>query len=177
MDDVRRQQTAERPVASKDKRAVQLERRRVAQLVSTRLKLDALFARLSLWLLQDSDDDVAPSKKFRGGPGGANGNGGGGHGGGGGEDDEDDEAAEAVTYKPTIDLSVGGDAAWKRPPLQPLNPATEPISQQQRAAQTREEPAAATAAAPSSTCRCDSDMHCLLLLLLLLALPFAQPCS
>jgi len=46
-------------------------------------------------------------------------------------DDAEDEAAAEVTggYKPSIDLSIGGDEAWKRPPLQAINPLTDNISQ------------------------------------------------
>lgn len=33
-------------------------------------------------------------------------------------------------YKQSIDLSVGGDAAWKRPALAAINPATDSVSMQ-----------------------------------------------
>ena len=45
------------------------------------------------------------------------------------EDDDDEGAVEGTGYQPTIDLSVGGDAAWKRPPLAPINPQTDALSQ------------------------------------------------
>ncbi len=69
-----------------------------------------------LCVLQDSDDEGGgpASKKFRGGAAVA--------------EDEEDEAAEAASgYKQSVDLSVGGSDAWKRPPLASINPATESI--------------------------------------------------
>jgi hypothetical protein len=47
------------------------------------------------------------------------------------DDDDDDAAEEGTGYKPTIDLSIGGDAAWKRPSLASLNPVTDNLSQLQ----------------------------------------------
>lgn len=44
------------------------------------------------------------------------------------EDDDDEAAVEGSGYKPSIDLSIGGDEAWKRPKVAPINPATDSIS-------------------------------------------------
>lgn len=46
------------------------------------------------------------------------------------DDDDDDAAAmEGNGYQPTIDLSIGGDAAWRRPPVADINPVTDRLSQ------------------------------------------------
>jgi hypothetical protein len=53
-------------------------------------------------------------------------------------EDEEDEAAEAVSgYKQSVDLSIGGSEAWKRPKLAPINPATEALGQREQNRQAR----------------------------------------
>jgi len=44
------------------------------------------------------------------------------------EDEEDDEGQAPSDYKPAIDLSIGGDEAWKRPKLRDVNPHTDRIT-------------------------------------------------
>lgn len=53
-------------------------------------------------------------------------------------DDDDDEAGDDGTgYKPSIDLSIGGDAAWRRPTLASINPATDTISKKKMETENR----------------------------------------